>query len=250
MLPFLRRLAPLFVLLTTAACDEPATPCTISTKPYFGKYRVVSQTGPCGPLIGDDVGLEVYPAAGPSGPTIALQSMTMKNMWFEAKFNGASNLEEQRPYALGAFPEFADADGMCRAGDLAPAEMDLPPVQVVDDFGNVFVVGGGQVRETWRNLTMYVTPDMPGVRFAAELEAENLTRGCKVTYTVSALSPSVYCGEFGDFSDVPNDAYCSPEPVQTQWGGSLGSGIDPRIETKCDQVTLRCVLVGSPLDPL
>lgn len=249
MLAFLRRIAPLLLFATTAACAEPPAPCAVSSMLYFARYAVVSQSGPCNARLGEDVGLEVYPAPNGGAPTLAVQSQALKSMWFDAKFTG-HDVGGQRPFALGAFPESAGEDGICRASDLAPAELDIPPMQVIDDLGNVVAIGGGHVRETWRDLAMYVAPDMPGVRFAAELEVEELTQGCTVKYTVSALSPSVYCGEFGDFSDVPNDAFCSPVSTQTFSGLHPGSGIDPRIPTHCDAATLRCVLDGGPLDPL
>ncbi|MDI1477931.1 hypothetical protein [Polyangium sp. y55x31] len=249
MLTFVRRIAPLFLVATTAACAEPPAPCLVSSMLYFARYDVVSQTGGCIPRLGEDVGLEVYPGTNGGPQTIALQSQSLKSLWFEANFNG-TDLGDGRPFALGDFPETAGEDGICRAGDLAPAEIELPPTQVFDDLGNVVSIGGGRIRETWWNLAMYVAPDVPGVRFAAELEVEDLKQGCSVTYKVAALSPSSYCGEFSDFSDEPNDALCSPAPSQTFSGLHSGSGIDPRIATHCDPVTLRCVLDGGPLDPL
>ncbi|MDI3282280.1 hypothetical protein [Polyangium sp. 15x6] len=249
MLTLLRWTAPLLLFATTAACAEPAAPCIVSSKPYFARYGVISQTGPCSPRLGEDVGLEVYPGASGGAPTIAVQSQTLKSLWFQGESENA-NHDDQRSYALGDFAESAGADGICRAGDLAPAEIDLPPVYISDDLGNPFLVFGGHVRETWRNLAMYVSPDLPGVRFAAELEVEDFTQGCTMKYTVAALSPSAYCGEFGDFNDLPNDVFCSPAPIQMAAGLHPGSGIDPRIATHCDEATLHCVLVGDPLDPL
>ncbi|TKD09404.1 hypothetical protein [Polyangium fumosum] len=249
----LRRITPLLLLATTAACEEPPAPCHVSSVSYFARYRVLSQSGACNARIGEEVGIEVYPAGShkgsePSLPTIAVQSDFLGRARQEAMSFG-SDLGGQRSYAIGPFMEVADADGICRAGDLAPAEITFPPQVFFDDLGMPFEVPGAHLRETWRDVRMHVTHSMPGLRFAAELTMENLTEGCKVTYEVSALSPSVGCGGLDFESPTPDDEDCSPAP-DPGTGNLIGSGIDPRIPTRCDAATLHCVLVGSPLDPL
>ncbi|HVK70813.1 MAG TPA: hypothetical protein VM694_40440 [Polyangium sp.] len=253
MLILLRRITPVLLLATTAACEEPPAPCHVSSAPYFARYRVLSQSGACYPRIGEDVGLEVYPAGNrdgsdPSQPTIAVQSDFLGRARLEAIEFG---VHEGQPlsYAMGPFAEVADADGICRAGDLAPAEFKFPSTLIFDEQGMAVEVPGAHLRETWKDVRMLVTHSMPGLRFAAELTVEDLTEGCSVTYEVSALSPSVYCGGFDFEYSAPNDVLCSPEPGPIS-GNQAGSGIDPRIPTRCDPSTLRCVLVGSPLDPL
>ncbi|MDI1448466.1 hypothetical protein [Polyangium sp. 6x1] len=248
MLTLLRRIAPLLLLAATAGCEDPPAPCHVATAPYYARYRVLSQSGGlCDIRIGEEVGIEVYPGRGPDGPdssrpSIAVQSSFMGQMAFMV------DRDEQRPYSFGSFPELADADGLCRPGDLAPADVQFPSQVVFDDLGNPFEVPGAHVRETWKDLRMLVTHSLPGVRFAAELTVEDLTNGCSVRYEVSALSPSVDCSSF--FPEAtPGDELCSPEPDPST-GNPSGSGIDPRIQTRCDSNTLHCVLVGSPLDPL
>jgi len=254
----LRRMAPLVVLATTAACEDPPAPCHVASAPYFARFMLVSDSGPCGISTYDVVGLEVYPGSGPSGldpsrPNIAVQSSRLGNLRAEAEF---SNLDigEQRAFAFGACPELADADGLCRVGDLAAAEIKMPPFEVFNEFGEIILIDGQHVRETWSNVAMRVSHEVPGVRFGAELTVEEINQGCTTTYTVSALSPSVECGrlgldDFGNDAFIADDGLCSAIP-QPYLGMSQGSGIHPSIPTRCDPETLHCMPAGSPLDPL
>ncbi|MRG92105.1 hypothetical protein [Polyangium spumosum] len=252
MLVLLRRIAPLLLLATTAACEEPPAPCHVPSMSYFARYRVLSGDSiSCEVRLGENVGLEVYPGAGPDGPdpsrpSIAVQSSTLGNHRLAAELGGS--LGDQRSYAFGQFPAFADANGICRAEELAPAEIRLPSMEALDEFGNIIVIPGPHVRETWRDVAMHVTHEVPGLRFAAELVVEDLRQGCEVTYEVSALSPPVVCSDFIEVDSTPRDEYCLPEPRPEV--GLWGSGIHPKIPAKCDPETLHCVVVGSPLDPL
>jgi len=209
---------------------------------------------------GDTVGLEVYPATTPgtSAPDwthlrLALQSAKMGE--FQYELPGEADLV--RPYGLGDSTVFADDASICRTSALEPAEVDVPerPTGDVDEMGNPVVLPAVHLRETWKNISTYVTNDFKGMTFAAEATMEDVIQGCTTTYTISALSPAVNWGIeiYDDMGNVvgydPDDLLCNAEP-DPEKGYVFGSGIDPRITTRCDPETFYCVPVGSPLDPL
>lgn len=253
-----RWLSVVGLAFSISACTESRAPCSVPTALFFAKYTLQNQTGMCGVSPGDEVALEKY-SSGPPGSSdadsheweLALQSAIMGNMVSEPGVKP----EMVRAFAIGDFPQYADDDDLCRADEFEPAEANVPERTI--DFG----AGSPpetfppiHIQEEWKNVAMYNSSNVQATRFSAELVITNFEAGCETHYSVSALSPAVFCGTEqydgeGNYVFLPDDSRCSPRPNPNA-EFYVGSGIDARIETHCDSVTMYCVLDGSPLDPL
>jgi len=252
-------LSVLGLAFSISACSESRAPCSVPTWTFFAKYSLTKQTGACEVFLWNEVALEKY-SSGPPGALdtsahkweLGLQTASMGNL---ASGPGVSP-EMVRAFSIGEFQQYADEQGLCRVDVFEPAEANIP--ERVVDLG----VGSApetlppiHIREQWENLAMYNAPDVQATRFSADLTITDFESGCETEYSVSALTPMVYCGSevfdpaTGTSSYGPNDSLCSPRPRQ-EAEYYVGSGIDARIKTHCDPATLYCVLDGLPLDPL
>lgn len=244
-----------FLVASVVGCAGEPAPCIVATQPYFAQFAPLQSAGLCEVLAGDEVGLQRYSSRPPGSSdadlrwSLAIQSLTMGNLAIEP---GVST-NMVRDFALGDFPPFADEKNICRAETLEAAEADIPERTI--DLGTnqePMMFPAVQRRETWSNVEMYVAADMPGLRFSADVVIADLVAGCETKYSVSALSPAVFCGreQYDDMGNVTyevDDTLCLSAP-DVEAGRPGGSGIDARFKTHCDPISLHCVLDGSPLD--
>lgn len=253
-----RWLSVLFLAFSISGCAESKTPCGVPTSTFFAKYSLRQQKGMCEVAIGDEVALEKYSsrppgALDPDSNTweLAIQSTAMTN------FVGQPGVDPEmvRAFAIGDFQQYADDDDLCRVDAFEAAEANIPE-RTVDLGANSppETFPAIHVREQWQNLAMYNAPNVSATRFSADVVMTDFDTGCESTYSVSALSPTVFCGteqydDQGNYVFLPDDSSCWSK-ADKDAGFYFGSGIDARIKTHCDPVAMYCVVDGSPLDPL
>jgi hypothetical protein len=236
-----------------ASCSQPAIQCVVGHGPYAAKYELVEGTGSCAGLIGEEIGLATYlqPTADRESADydkrrISVQSATFGGLFQERDGLGAG--EEDKPYALGDLTVDPNEKELCFAGGaagtsaLAPAEMDVPEAETTDDDGNPVTLPARHLRQTWEDLSIYVTAAVPGTQMTGTMTYEDLIEGCKATYRVVALFPAVPCA---NAMGQPDDATCDPTGSAEE--GRTGSGINPDFKVKCDPQLLYCVLDETPL---
>lgn len=242
----------------SASCSQPPIQCVAGHGPFIAKYTLVEGTGTCADLVGEEIGVATFLAPNADGTgadydsrSIAVQSDTFGGLVQEREGLGAG--EDDVPYALGAYTTNPDERDLCFAGGaagtaaLAPAELDLPEAEVMDNMGNPITLPARRLRQTWEDLSIYVTAAAPGTQMVGTMTYEDLIEGCSATYTFVALFPAVPCakaGPDGEPTNEPDDALCDPEGNAAE--GRTPSGINPDYRVKCDPTLLYCVLDEPP----
>ncbi|UQA57895.1 hypothetical protein [Polyangium aurulentum] len=232
--------------------------------PFYAKYELLEGDGSCAELKGGEIGLSTYLApnadrslADYDDRRIAVQSRLLGDLLHRGTEFGVAD-EDNKPYAIGDYTNLPDDGNICYAGGangtpaLSVAEQSVPEIPAMDDGmgGMTDPIPAEHLRQEWRNLKIYVTPQAPGTQMTGEMTLENVLEGCSARYRVVALFPSVYCGVDADGDentpDVASNEQCDPEADPDQ-GREFGSGINPDWKTKCDPELLHCVLDETPL---
>lgn len=220
-----------FFALSGASCETPTMQCAVGHGPYFVKYTKTSGDdacynksllgtgGPTDAITGEEVGFSTY--LTPMGRTevkddmgkviavdsdgadyntrnIAIQSTVMgANYRALVPFNAAPPDGSGSPYAFGPYASKPDAGDICYAGGingtaaLAAAEVNLP-----DDMLHW--------RQTWSDIELFVTTNIPGTQVAGKMKFEDVIAGCSADYTFFGMYPAVPCGD-DVFGQVDND---------------------------------------------
>ncbi|HVK69098.1 MAG TPA: hypothetical protein VM694_31790 [Polyangium sp.] len=241
-----------------ASCSQPPIQCVVGHGPFIAKYTLVEGTGACAALVGEEIGVSTFLApnedrtlADYDKRSIAVQSDTFGGLVREREGLGAG--EDDLPYALGAYTTNPDEKDLCFAGGaagtaaLAAAELDLPEAEIMDAMGNPVTLPAKRLRQTWENLSVYVTAAAPGTQMVGTMTYEDLLEGCSATYTFVALFPAVHCAKAdvaGNPTNEPDDALCATKGNAAE--GVQPSGINPDYRVKCDPTLLYCVLDETP----
>jgi hypothetical protein len=255
-----------FLALSGASCSQPAIQCVVAHSPFFATYTLVDGTGSCATFKSDDIGMSTYlqpnatkTLADYTKRKIAIQSNTLGSYIQEREGLGDLGPDKQDlPYGFGDYTADPDANNVCFTGNtdfqLAPAEIDLPEVPAMDDGmgGMTDPLPAVHLKQTWKNIKVYVTADVPGTQVVGDMVYEDLIEGCSATYKFVALAPSVPCegtGMDGKPNGMPEELLCSPSADPSK-GLITGSGINPDFKVHCDPVLLHCVLTDGPLSAL
>jgi hypothetical protein len=249
----MRRVVALGVAFFLSACAESPTPCVVSSLGYAARYTYTHADPGCAIAPGDVIGLESYPGQrsgsdepDPGRRSLAVQSRAMAALRRDAESFGVSLGASSSTFAFGPASADADEEGLCHAGTdempLAPAEVAVP--KIVTKFP--FVIPARHFRQTWSDVTTFVTADVPGTFMKASMTMEDVLQGCATEYTVLAMAPAVYCGVV-DFegSEHPEDSVCAAA-ADPAAGRLFGLGIDPRFEAHCDPDIFHCVPTRTP----
>jgi hypothetical protein len=263
--------------LALLGCNQPAPKCTIAHGAFSAKYELVSGSGSCSMLHGEELDVQGY---------IAPISKTNRNPDYNRTSIGiqprsitdalamAAGVVEANPadkaYALG---DFATAepkhDDFCVAPKLSVARLRLPaaPEHMLDECTTVPTEPPVDLRYEFSNVRVYDTAGAIGTQFAADL---SYTSGeCSARYRVWAVYPSVSCAAAVPISDAgvtpeagPSDAgegstsdagtvdasapsvACPPsDPGSFTADDSLcaGPGINPDFALRCEEHVLLCV---------
>ena len=154
-----------------------------------------------------------------------------------------------RPYAFGTFDSvYPDSKGICTA-TLTASEMDYPEVPThavivsipgdgsyANAPGTLGDMPATHVRYEWTNFRAVVTTQSLGVEAFADVR---ITRdGCQADYHVSLLSPRVSCTATDSAGNPLNPPMADPLLCKGSATpkNPLGSGINPSIQTNCEQV--------------
>jgi len=255
---YLVRLSPIALALALPACEQPAMQCVVARRTFIAQYELVEGSGTCAKLVGEEIGLATFLQPGADGSSadydrrvISVQSETLGGLAKRGEKYDVADAEHA-PYALGHYTNEPDDGNLCHAGTsdepLAVAEQSIPEVKTEDDEGNPVTYPASHVRQTWSDLSVYVTAGAPGTQLVGRMTYEDLLERCKATYDVVALAPAVQCEGVdaeGNRTGKPDDKLCDPsgDPV----AGRMGSGINPDFKTRCDPELLYCVLAEPPL---
>lgn len=259
-----------FFALSGASCSQPAIQCVAGHGPFFAKYELVSGTGSCAALTGEDIGLSTYLApnadrtlADYNDRSIAIQSSTVGQV-FQDYNGGVDNADKMTPvittddkaYGLGKYTTAPDDNNICFAGGfdvgaMSEADVNVPETYFGDDDMGMPITGPAvHLKQSWKNVKVYVTAGVPGTQAVGEMHYEDVIEGCQADYKFVALFPSVYCGEDADGDemtpDTAQDKLCDPVANPDE-GRVFGSGINPDFKTRCDPDLLHCVLTETPL---
>jgi hypothetical protein len=252
--------------LSGASCSQPAIQCVVAHSPFFATYTLVEGTGSCAQLKAEEIGMSTYlqpnatrTLADYNKRKIAIQSTKLGGYIQEREGLGDLGPDKSDvPYGLGDYTNEPNTDNVCFAGTtsvpLAAAEIDLPAVPAMDDGmgGMTDPLPAVHLKQTWKNVKVYVTADMPGTQAVGEMVYEDLIEGCSATYKFVALAPSVDCegtGMDGKKNGQPDELLCSPTADPAK-GLVTGSGINPDFKVHCDPTLLHCVLTNGPLPAL
>ncbi|PTL84827.1 hypothetical protein [Vitiosangium sp. GDMCC 1.1324] len=203
-----------------ASCDtrQPSLDCPIQGLEWVVTYKPVG-TNTCPGLPGEPLGIQRYPQ--PSGePLLALKPRTL---------NAMDPTDERDPshppYALGALPTQADADGFCTVSSLSVAEKHVPkdPKQLLP----------ADAVYHWSNVRLVVLPEVPGTQLIADLEYT--ADGCTARYEAWAMMPGNIPCASRDSPQEPDDNLCQQS-----------ASIPRSFAVTCDPSLLRCVPAQRP----
>jgi hypothetical protein len=239
-------------------------------------------------ITGDTVGMETYHPPMTVGDemqpnfdkgSIAILADTPLNVPAWGFVAVAAEADEADPandkaYSLGDWKSTQpDTSNFCSAPTMSaglqkwdPIEPD--PMDPMDPGTPGFSIG-----YEWKNMQVYVTADIPGTQYSADLVYTQVDRAtkasamgdqtCAITYHVRGLWPSIPCW-VGDPSSDPryagqpqedpanpghlivDDSQCCAD-ADPENGRPVGSGINPDFPTKCDDILGYCVL-DAPAD--
>ena len=246
--------------LLGASCKAPKILCTTahagaSNTPFAVKYTLVSGIGDCAMLKGGFVGVESYVNGGagqaPSfpKPPVSIRAEEIGGLTDKyhvampaAMLTSTGNFMDERP----------GDDGFCKVGTMSAVTLTLPAVPEMTDPDTKEVspaLPAMTVKYQWNNVAFYVSPNLIGTLFKADLSYTK--DACTATYTVTGLYPGVGCEKTvsvmtcdGETTDegtgMPNDEACSPcaDPAK---GRATGSGISPDLDVACDPAVLLCL---------
>ncbi len=237
-------LSSLLGLVAISGCEQPPIKCIVARGGFAARYELKKGSGPCAEHKGDIIGLQGYhPAKGDEvdfseNETIALQLTSIGTVAQNAEFAGVALSQGSVPYSLGRFTTKEPEAEFCDAGGLTEASVTAPEIPSEEEGGDP--LPATSIQASWKNLSVYVTPEAPGTQLKADL---TLTEdGCTAEYHVVALWPAISCDD-GEGNPAPE--YCAPEPPEGS-GLAYGSGISPDFPVECDPDTLLCVLKGEP----
>lgn len=250
--------------LSGVSCSQPSISCVVGHGAFYARYELVSSTGMgCEGVLGDEIGMSTFLApnadkslADYNARSIAIQSSTLGTVLQDSEALGVPDTAN-KAYAFGMYSSTPDDKNICYAGGangmaaLSVAEQNIPEVMTEDDEGNPVTIPAQHLRQTWRNIKVYVTAGAPGTQAVGEMVYEDVIAGCSATYRFNALYPSVYCGmevdadgdpeTTDDITEVASDDLCNPKADPSK-GRVFGSGINPDFKVRCDPEVLHCVL--------
>jgi hypothetical protein len=238
----LAALGLLCVSFASSCASQPAVHCTVADGLYSTRFFPVDGDGGCASTPGDVFGMTAY-VVNPNNPgdglsTLAIQSQTVGTL----RLNGEAadppivdTSPDHAAYALGKFDSVLPGpDGVCRASQLAPAELRLGAV-VVPDAG--IDQDATDVKYEWSNVRVLVTPAQIGVQMTGDLRLT--IDGCAASYHVVGLYPSVACAALDDAGNALADDAGNPVLDPTQC--TPDNGINPNVDVTCDPVQALCV---------
>jgi hypothetical protein len=242
-------------LATSCSVDQPKVPCITAHGSYAVKYTLVSGSGECAMLSAGLVGVQPYSRRGPNDKALFDRPpVALKTDEVGALLDSYSDqtVDPAKTYSLGEFTNVEPgADNFCPLSNPTVAELQLAAVPAgMDAMGMPTpALPAVTVRYEWSNVRFYVTPDILGAQFRAELAYRK--NGCEARYTVRGLYPAISCAkEVKDpvtmmTSMVADPGLCSP-CADPSMGRASGSGINPDVETVCDAASLLCLSTADP----
>jgi len=266
-----------FFALSGASCEAPQMRCAAGHGPFFVKYKLTSGDAACYGLTGEDVGFNTY--LTPVGRTevrddtgkviavnstgadyntrnIAVQSSTMAATYRALVPIGTVAPDGSgQPYAFGPYTGTPDAADLCHAGGgggtaaLAAAEINFPSADPMEPSVHY--------RQEWSDVSLFVTPNVPGTQAAGKMRFEDVVNGCTAEYTFYGMYPSVYCGEDvighadndGDpNTPIENDTDDDEDPMTdvADDDGTPGPDMDEEEVIGTNAVDLYCDAKGDP----
>lgn len=187
-------------LLAVSACDQPAPKCSIARGAFAARYTLVSGTGDCATLVGEQIGVDVdYQPISKKDPQpdldhtfVALQPASLSDALAAAAGLAEPNAEDHA-YAFGPFSQTDPNDDFCVVTAPSTARVRLP--EIAEQTGMCTTTPAQpavDISYTWSNLKVYVTPSAYGTQFSADLTYAK--DGCTAQYRVTAVYPAVSCG--------------------------------------------------------
>lgn len=205
------------VLAWAAACGQPPPGCLVGRGGYAARYTLKpdqSVDGPCAQKKGEVLGVQKYgPPGAPSNQTIAIKTGTLVGLTDQPSGGQAQVAIISEGQLTSGIP---DTGHWCTASRFNTAQD---------------VQGGTDTAYAWSNVRFYVTPEIPGTQFVADLDYTE--GGCTASYSVAAVFPAISC----------DDGTGTPDPSRCSGAGDNGT-LDPDFPVACDPDVLLCVLSG------
>lgn len=249
--------------LVAPSCSSPAMLCDVASAPYATRYYPKDASQDCLSLPGELIGMKAYNPPSKDGEnidasktTIAVQTSASGDLTDAAAAAGTQDPDAaHKVYAYGDYSNKPDADDICSATSLSPAEVHVPETEYTDEGGNPQVLPETRLVYTWQSLRAHTTFSAQGDSATGEVtitrEQTDPDTGvkdtCTVTYIAAALAPAVGCEALdadGNGTGAPNDVACCAADLEK--GRPYGSGINPDFKVKCDPDLLLCVLDWTP----
>jgi hypothetical protein len=183
--------------------------CLIGHGYYTVKYTLKpgqSVTGPCADKKGEFLGVAKYnrPNA-PNDQTIALKPKALTEIFADSQPGQADTAIIATGKLQGGDP---DQEHFCVAPQFSPLSY-------------------GGIGYQFSNVKFYVTPQIPGTQFTADL-AYSEGAGCTANYSVVGVFPVVSCK---DSDGNPDNTLCAQ--VDHEWSGLA---LNPDFPTKCENL--------------
>jgi len=222
----LRILSTLLIVTTmsawVAACGttQPPTQCITGHGAYAAKYTLKPNqpTGACAENPGEAVGIQKYNQryGQVTGQKIAIKTATLTGL------SGPSTPGQAQTDIISigelAGEGLPNAQGFCVANGFNTVHDQPEPAG-----------GGTDIAYAWSNVQFYVSAQIPGTQFTADLAYTQ--GGCTANYSVVGVYPVLHC----------DDGAGNPDPLLCCGGPETGA-VNPDFPVRCDPATLLCVL--------
>ncbi len=273
-----------FAVLALANCNavQPKPQCKAQTGDYAAKYTKVEASAGCTDdniITGEVLTLQYYSPAreGTDKPKLGVIPADLSGHLVAAdeagvevstdpdyrlceggvdpsEDAGCKRAGTPSTGAVGAFSStFPDDKNVCTIKEVGTfsAKIDVIPKDPKDPMSED--TPAVDVKDTWTNLRMVVTPTSNAVFFGADLERTDGT--CTVKYAVTAVSPVTNCEETKDTTEIDPDTMepkkdpdtgktlqvGTGKPDMSKCDPSDDNGLNVGISYVCDEHTFLCV---------
>jgi hypothetical protein len=226
--------------------------CVVGHGYYTVQYKLKpgeTATGPCAQKKGEFVGVEKFNLppciAGTRADGTTCDSKVPDVQIIAIKTETLSDLSE---FAEPGKPDLA----IISQGNLTSGDPDASHFCVAPTFNNVMDTANG-IGYLWNNAKFYVTPQIPGTQFTADLAYTE--GGCTANYNVVGVFPVVGCKMFDENGDpiknpttgqyVVDPSLCSQVDQEIS-----GLALNPDFPVTCNADLGLCVLASDTIPAL
>lgn len=222
---------------------------------FWVQYKLLSGTGSCSMLTGDEVGFQSY--INPTNDNelkFAIRPGALGTLYADGRVD-PMDPDGKKINTVFKMTPFPDSNYVCKNdGPIPEAVQNFQEEMMeeeLDDGGTqVTVIPALTIKYQWADTEWLSSPSVTGQAFHAKLTYTE--DACTATYEATGIWPLTSCATDLDCSPnpVPDAGVCTDDPTDTCPDTTItqpsrrliGSGLNPDLTVKCDRANGACVL--------